>query len=404
MFKKLKVELVLTNLILTSLVLITIFSGIYILMDRNFEHSSREKMIKTAETERVPPLKPPNRNMNSMESFFVKTDDDGNIIEISWNSNIDRYTYEAIVKSVFRENTSRGSISYRNYNLRYLKVPKNYGFILVFLDKTPDNEILHNLIIISISVCAISLILVFIISLFIASISLRPIISAWKKQQNFVADASHELRTPLAVIPTNLDIVIGSPDDTIKSQHKWLKNIKLETGRMTRLIEDLLYLARSDSNRQQLNFSNFNLSSAVTQSIVPFEASAIKHEIQMTSHIESKINFTGDEGRIKQLMAILIHNAIKHTPAGKSIEINLCRIKGNIQITVQDTGEGIAPEHIDKIFDRFYKVDKVRSGNNGNFGLGLSIAKSIVEEHRGAITVSSTPGEGSLFKVIFHTA
>ncbi|MFC0905928.1 sensor histidine kinase [Clostridium sp. MT-14] len=402
MFKKLKIELVLINLILTSLVLITIFSGIYILMDKSFTHSSFTKMLKTAEMDKIPPLEPHSRNMNPMESFFVKTDSSGNIIEISQNSNLNKNSYEAILSNIFKSSDSSGSISYKNYNLRYLKVPKEYGFIIVFMDRSSDNEILNRLIMISVMICIISLILVFIISLFLANISLKPIISAWEKQQAFVADASHELRTPLAVITTNLDIVLGNRSDTVENQGKWLGNIKLEAGRMTKLIEDLLYLARSDSHQKALTFSNFDLSGAVTKAIVPFEASAIKHEILMTSNIEPGINFLGNEGRIKQLMAILIHNAIKHTPAGKSIEISLGRVKGRIQITVQDRGEGIAPEHIDKIFDRFYKVDKVRSGNNGNFGLGLSIAKSIVEEHKGDISVSSTLGEGSTFKVILR--
>jgi signal transduction histidine kinase len=305
-----------------------------------------------------------------------------------------------MLKDILKSDDSRGNVNYKNYSLRYLKVPKHYGFMVVFLERTSDNEILHQLIIISIIVCIISLVLVFIISLFLANVSLKPIIDAWKKQQAFVADASHELRTPLAVITTNLDIVLGNRSETVEDQSKWLGNIKLETTRMTKLIEDLLYLARSDSYQKALIFSRFDLSSAVTQSIIPFEAVAIKQGISMTSNIEPGINFSGNEGRIKQLMAILIHNAIKHTPSGKSIRVNLCRLKNKIQITVQDTGEGIAPEHINKIFDRFYKVDKVRTRASGNFGLGLSIGKSIVREHHGNISVSSTLGKGSTFKVI----
>lgn len=402
MFKKLKVELVLINLILTSLVLITIFSGIYILMDKSFDHSSYIHMMKTAEMENIPPIRPPNKNMTSSESFFIKLDKSGNISEVSNNYNLSNKASTDILKKVFENKNERGSITYENFDLRYIKVPKSYGFIVVFVDKSPDNEVLHRLVIISLTICIISLVLVFIISLFLANISLRPIINAWQKQQAFVADASHELRTPLAVITTNLDIVLGNSSETIESQGKWLGNIKLETTRMTKLIEDLLFLARSDSRQKALTFSNFDLSAAVAQSIIPFEAVAIKHGIHMTSHIDPGITFSGNEGRIKQLTAILIHNAIKHTPAEKSIEISLCKIKNKIQITVMDTGEGIAPEHLEKIFERFYKVDKSRSrSNSGNFGLGLSIGKSIVEEHNGNISVSSTLGKGSTFKVTF---
>lgn len=402
MFRKLKIELILINLILTGLVLITVFSGIYISMEKSFERSAYAHMLKTSEMENIPPPPEyPNKDSISSENFFIKTSKTGSIKEISPNFTLSEDISYDIVKHVFNNKNPRGTIVVRNFNFRYIKVPKKYGFIITLQDKFFDNEVLRRLIIISVLICIVSLILVFIISLFLANTSLKPIISTWKKQQSFIADASHELRTPLSVIITNLDIVLDNEDETIKSQSKWMGNIKLETTRMAKLIEELLFLARSDSQKSSLFISSFDLSMAITQSIIPFEALCVKNNIYIKSNIQPKVVFYGNEGRIKQLIAILMDNAIKHTQEKGHIEIKMHVLKNKIELIVYDTGEGIPKEHLDKIFERFYKIDKSRSNRDGNFGLGLSIAKSIVMEHKGNITVSSTLGKGSIFKVIF---
>ncbi|WP_446897909.1 sensor histidine kinase [Clostridium sp. LBM24168] len=402
MFRKLKLELILINLILTGLVLFTIFSGIYILMQRSFDNSAYMRMAKTARMENIPPLMgPPEKRLTQSEDFFIKVDENENIIDVSLNSILSKTESQNVVKKIFDMEEDKGTVNYKDLVLRYIRVPKSYGFIIVLLDKSVDNEVLKRLIIISAVICIISLVLVFIISLFLANISLKPVIGAWEKQKAFVADASHELRTPLAVITTNLDIVLDNDDELVSNQKKWLGNIKLETDRMTKLIESLLFLARSDSNKTHVSFMKFDLSNAVIKSVVPFEAVCMKNGIDLKSNIESDIIFTGNEGRIKQLIAILVDNAVKHTPEGGSINIKMNRIKNGIEILVSDTGEGIAENHLNKIFDRFYKVDKSRAKREGNFGLGLAIAKTIVEEHRGSISVSSVVGKGSTFRIVF---
>ncbi len=402
MFRKLKIELILINLILTSLVLITIFSGIYILMKKSFDHSSYMRMVKTAEMENLPPS-PPERNLTPSDSFFIKIDRSGAVREISSNSIITRDSSYNVIEKILKDNKDKGIITYKSYKLRYLEIAKPYGRIIVFVDKSFDNEVLRRLIMISILVCIISLVLVFIISLFLANVSLKPVMTAWERQKAFVADASHELRTPLAVITTNLDIVLDNREYSVESQKKWLGNVKLETTRMTKLIEALLFIARSDSSKTSFSKNEFNLSNAVVQSVQPFEAVAIQSGIKIISKVEPDIFLKGTEGRIKQLIAILIDNAIKHTRSGDTVTIKTTMVKSRIQITVSDTGEGIPREHLSKIFDRFYKVDKSRAKREGSFGLGLSIAKCIVEEHNGIIDVLSEVGKGTEFRVVFET-
>ncbi|WP_416175605.1 sensor histidine kinase [Clostridium sp.] len=402
MFRKLKIQLILINLILTGLVLVTIFSGIYILMDKSFDNAAYMRMFNIGEIGRIPPQDPHPNRFGSSEDIIVRVDNNGKIKDIFSNYSLSTENINEIVKEIFNTKENKGTLTYDEFVLRYVKVEKNYGYVIVFSDKSFDNEVLKRLIIISIIVCTVSLIFVLIISLILANIALKPIINAWEKERAFVADASHELRTPLSVITTNLDIITDrdNENETIKSQAKWLNNIKLETKMMTKLIQDLLFLARTDSGKQSIEFFDFDLSSAVLEAIIPFEAVAIKNRINLTHKIEPNINFNGDKGRIKQLIAILVDNAIKHTNGGGSVNVDVHRSRNKIEMIVSDTGEGIPEEHINKIFDRFYKVDKSRSKRDGNFGLGLAIAKSIVKEHKGNISVSSVVGKGTTFKIV----
>ena len=169
---------------------------------------------------------------------------------------------------------------------------------------------------------------------------------------------------------------------------------------MAKLVEDLLLIASSDSQESSIFKAVFNMSYAVRQSILPFEPLAQSKAIIIKLEIQPEVEYLGDEGRIKQLITILIDNAIKYTPEGGSITLKLSTSESNIEICVSDTGEGIPKEHVDRIFERFYRVEKSRSRNFGGSGLGLSIAQCIAREHGGNISVKSSFGEGSRFRVI----
>ncbi|AYD40460.1 sensor histidine kinase [Clostridium fermenticellae] len=405
MFRKLKIELILINLILTSILLLTIFSGIYVLMKSSFDHSAYMMMDKTLQMEHIKEGERGQKGPNPMV-FIIKTDNKKNIIYIESNFKLTDNEFKTLKDRALKSDLKRGSITYNNLNLRYVRIHKDYGFAIVFQDKSFDNGALNSLIKISIIVCIVSLIVVFIISLLLSNIALKPIINVWEKQKAFVADASHELRTPLSVIRTNLDLVLDNHEETVGSQEKWLNNIKTETQRMTKLIEDLLFLARSDSGKKSLMRLKFDLSSVIIRSVTAFEPIAIQNSIKLKYNVLNGIRFNGNEGRINQLMVILIDNAIKHTPEGGTIKVNMNIVKNKINIIVSDTGEGIEEEYLDKIFERFYKVDKSRAKREGegHFGLGLSIAKTIVDELNGDISVSSKPNEGATFKVVFKLA
>ncbi|HOQ17479.1 MAG TPA: ATP-binding protein [Defluviitaleaceae bacterium] len=246
----------------------------------------------------------------------------------------------------------------------------------------------------------LSILLVFIASFAITARALVPIRKSWERQVQFTADASHELRTPIAVIQANLEVVMDEPEQTVAKKQKWLNHIKAEADRMQKLIEDLLILSRADEGQENLEKSLFNLSETLIntlESLIPYAQSK---GIKLKTDIEADISFFGDKEQIKQLLVILVDNAIKHTPSGGEVLVKSQIQNRNLVIKVTDTGEGIAKEHLTKIFDRFYRINKARERESGSSGLGLSIAKWIVEEHRGSIHVESKLGAGSTFTVV----
>lgn len=411
MFRKLKIRLTLINLILVSVVLLIVFSGIYTLMKSIIDYQTNMTMMNVARRERV---LPPNFGMpgpNAQEgrriisnSFYVKTDFYGNAIEMSPNIPITIAEAKSLVKNTIGKSKDSGSVTYKNLSLKYLIRSKTYGYIIVYLDRNPDMDVLSWLVIISIIIGGISLILVFTISLYLANKALVPIKNAWEKQRAFVADASHELRTPLAVLSTSLEIVLDNPGETIESQANWLENIQSEVNRMSKLVEELLFLARSDSENDAALKSDFNISYSLSQVYELFKPFAAEKGIELTADIEDDVLLNGNEGHIKQLATILIDNAIKYTPDKGSVRLLLQKYSNDIVIEVIDTGIGIPPEHHDKIFERFFKLDKARTKNDNGSGLGLSIADCIAKEHNGNISVTSNTPTGSIFKVTLGAA
>lgn len=230
--------------------------------------------------------------------------------------------------------------------------------------------------------------------------AIRPIQAAWQKHIDFTADASHELRTPITVIQTNLELVMDSPKESVESQMRWLKNIEAENMRMARLVDDLLTLSRADTNQQNLETEMFMLDETVSEALVALEPTAYKKNISLESNINRNIAFHGDRKRMKQLVVILVGNALNYTDDSGTVIISLTRNDKEIKFTVSDTGYGMGAKHLDKIFDRFYRIAKTRNLNQDGSGLSLSIAKWIVQEHNGTIQVESSPDCGTTFTVL----
>lgn len=223
-----------------------------------------------------------------------------------------------------------------------------------------------------------------------------PVNESFERQRQFIADASHELKTPLAVIIASSEAL-----ESDRTTDKWLLNIQNEANRMNGLISDLLNLTRLEARDKKV-FSNVNLSKVIEIEVLSFESLIFEKNLKLAYDIKEDIYYLCDSNQMKQLVAILLDNAIKHSYVKKTIAVKLDKVKEEIILTVSNYGETIPKEEYEKIFERFYRIDKARNRKENRYGLGLSIAKSIVINHDGKISVSSKE-ELTTFKVSFKT-
>ncbi|MNW50737.1 Alkaline phosphatase synthesis sensor protein PhoR [compost metagenome] len=243
------------------------------------------------------------------------------------------------------------------------------------------------------------LIALYFASRYFANRAIAPVKEAFDKQKQFIADASHELKTPLAIINTNADVLLTNPEETISRQAKWLHYIKSETERMSKLTRDLLYLTEMDDAKATVLFSRFDLNEAVESVLLTMEAVIFEKELVLNYDIEPELTAYGNPEQIKQVIMILLDNAVKYANPNGEITLSLKKTHNEMILAVTNTGEGIPPEHLPRIFDRFYRTDASRARKQGGYGLGLAIAKSIVEQHKGRIYAKSTLGQSTTFYV-----
>ena len=238
------------------------------------------------------------------------------------------------------------------------------------------------------------------IGYYMAGRALVPLKEAYDKQKQFAADASHELRTPLAVVMASADLLLADPSIENPFLRQVLEDLKSEVKKMTNLVSDLLMVARSDNNALKVKIQRLDLTEILKQVIRTMTPIAEKKNIRLAGENFTKVMINADEQKIKQLAIILVDNAIKYTPEDGAVLVRMEKADANrVIFAVMDSGIGIAPEDLDKVFERFYRVDKARSREMGGNGLGLAIAAEIVKLHDGKISVASKLGEGTKFTV-----
>jgi len=409
MFKKLRNKFLILNLVTITVMMLIAFTSIYIITYRNVQGEINIRLNKVSDAGHKPnnnvpavPLPgiedlqpPPDRSV----SFTVVTDSQWNVITYNSFFEADITFVEAAKKAVVAKGKNNGDFSLDGTNWAYTIKPISNGYRIMFLDITQQKNMLTTLVYTFILVALAMLIVIYFISRFFANKSIKPVKEAFYKQKQFIADASHELKTPLAVINTNVDVLLSNSDDKISDQAKWLHYIKSESERMAKLTNDLLYLTQVDYSEVKMIFTDFNLSDTVENVLLTMEAVVFESNITLENNIEQGLFAHGNAEQIQQVVLILLDNAIKYTNSNGRIDVNLKKSHNTAVLTVSNTGEGIPSEHIDRIFDRFYRTDKSRARKTGGYGLGLAIAKAIVEQHHGKISVTSVPNEKTTFTV-----
>ncbi|ADY54629.1 integral membrane sensor signal transduction histidine kinase [Syntrophobotulus glycolicus DSM 8271] len=403
MFKRLRLKLTLINLGVIFVFLLLFGVSTYVIVKVQMMNQTQQilQLISADLGYQVPDNQNNKYPTSNFEYFILKTDLTGNIILSLTDLPFQPDRLPQIVNTVLTGKSLRGEIKIMNQSYIYQITQNQSGQSLLISFASYDREkSMLGFLMLTLGLAGlIYLILAFFGGRFLADKAMAPIQKTWRRQQEFVADASHELRTPLTIIRTNLELVQGNPQETIENQEKWLGYIESETKRMSTLVDDLLFLARADSDALILEKTTFSLDQALRETTAPLESMANKKNIALITSYDSIPAFAGDENKIKQLTVILLDNAIKHTSPGGTVSIDLRKKASHAELIVSDTGEGIPREHLEKIFERFYRVDKSRSRAQGGTGLGLSIAEWITRSHNGTIKVSSDLSKGTIFTV-----
>ena len=317
----------------------------------------------------------PNNNIEGLYNLLVK---DSQVIE-NIGTTIDKDIEKYAIKAVERKADS-GIIGKYIYIIRK---SKNNADMVTLLEN--ENAILQVRIIFILAIIAgiLALIIIYIIAKKLANMIVKPVEETMERQKQFISDASHELKTPLAVIEANADVL----QNEVGKENKWITYIQTEINSMDKLINELLLLAKMENIDDIRERQEFNLSKEVEIIISMFESIAYENRVKIINQIQENIIINGNKEDIKHILSTLIDNAIKHTEKQKSVIIMLSREKSDIILQVKNVGKPIPVEEREKIFERFYRIDKSRNRNEKRYGLGLSIANSIVKKYNGKIEV-----------------
>lgn len=399
MIKKLRRQFVAAVMIIVTVILAGIVAGINVLNSYSF-HSQQDAFMERMVTQKnihQPP--PPDRNASNRDERFttanfymVALDETGNITLI-YTDRENLFTNEeiaAFTEQAMQQGKPRGTIDEQRFYIS----KQSDGWLVIFADNRLFASNQRELLLISALIGTASLFLLFCLSVLLAKHFTKPVQDAFNRQKQFISDASHELKTPISVIAANADVL-----EKEIGENKWLNYIRWENDRSAALVQQLLTLARLNAPVQTKGGS-FSLTNAITSAVLPFESTAFEQNKTLVLDAEENITLAGEENDWKQIAAILLDNAFRYCPEGGTVTVKLHLTHGKRVLEVHNTGEGIKKEDQRRIFERFYRGDAARQNDTKTcFGLGLSIAQSIVERYGGKIQVESKPKEGARFIV-----
>ena len=421
MIRKLRARIIIINMALMGIVILAIFTTVCVNsysnavndMERGLNQvvGNRDFDRDRATDDNAPPFdkeskvsfkqKPnihDNEPMQISSYVIVELDDDGNITNTTENNvSIDADDLEECVKLARQSNSISGQIG--DYGLMYVKHDFMEVHKIVFASNNMVFANLRNTVLVSVGLFFGSMVIIFLISLWLSGLAVKPVKKAWEQQKQFVADASHELKTPLTVILANNNIMMSHPQSRVTDERQWLESTEEEAQHMKQLIDQMLFLAKSDAGNTQVQLSEVNLSEIVEGSALNFEPVAFEREVLIDTDIRPDILMQGNQLQLNQLAHILIDNAVKYAEDNSTVTIALHKHGDGTEFTVNNKGSVISKEEMEHIFDRFYRAEKSRTTKG--YGLGLAIAQRIVEDMNGKITVQSNQTDGTTLTVYF---
>lgn len=332
------------------------------------------------------------RSLGSIDFFLLMADEDGKLVGIQNNDEMSDEVAQQYVTEILSKKADSGMAN----SYQFCTEKKDNGTLMVFTDKSAEIDMMNKLKRTTVIVGLISIVILSAAAYFLSGLIVRPIQVAFDKQKQFISDASHELKTPLTVISANADVLEGEI-----GENKWLTYIQDQADRMNVLVNDLLNLTRLENNS---NFvvSEFDLSKAIANTALPFECRAFDAGKNFVLNIEDGIRISGSEQHIKQMAAIFIDNALKYSKEKGTVRVSLTNDGGKIRFSVYNTGTGLKESEKEKVFERFFRSDASRNRATGGYGLGLAIAKSIIDKHKFKLFVDNAEGKSVCFIVTMN--
>jgi signal transduction histidine kinase len=308
---------------------------------------------------------------------------DGKLLEIN-NPQQTVYSEEEL-EGFARDVLADDKVTGVKNNLIYYTMDKGGYMLVSFKDNTIIQESMGTLFRYTLIFGGLAIVALFFLAIYLARQIVKPLEESYQKQKQFISDAGHELKTPISIVSTNAELLARELGD-----NKWLANIQYENERMGLLVSQLLELSRIEHvlpQREPIDFSHL-----VNGEALPFESVAYENGLILNCSVMDNIVLEGNSVQLKQLVSILLDNAIRYGNSGKDVQLILKAEDGSARLSVINAGEAIAPEQRKQLFERFYRVDAVRNGEDGHYGLGLAIAKAITLSHGGKISVHCDHG------------
>lgn len=394
MIKKVQSKIVLMIMIIISFIIICISGAVITKIETNKDievHNLLENSIKNYRNTNV--FEDRSDNINNSRSFAIELDFNYSITYMKYESTT--FSQDEIIDITNKIiNLKRNEGSYKD--ISYLRVNDGRHLVIVGIDREIENKLYHRLIMTIIMFTIIGLAFLFIIVILLSFWIIKPIKETFEKQKRFISDSSHELKTPLSVINANIDALSSEIGN-----NELLNNIKSQSLRMNSLVLDMLELAKLEE-KEKIISDKINLSKLVQNEVLPYEALAFEKNKKLTINIENDIECNGNEDDLKKLINILMDNAIKHSSENAKIKISLRKEKRHIILDVYNMGCNFSNNEREKIFERFYRSDLSRTRVTGSSGLGLSIAKAIVDSNNLKIKVESEENKYTKFIVYFN--
>lgn len=345
------------------------------------------------------PDKPNKHNDMSPEAAFdtrfftVTLSDDGTVDQIDTGkiAAVSSSTAGEYASSLYARNNTHGFIDCYRYQL----VSTDNTQMYIFVNCERELGTFRSFLLASAGISVAGLFVVYLLVVFFSKKIMQPVAESYEKQKRFITDASHEIKTPLTIIDANTEVL-----EMTGGENQWTKSIRKQIARLTSLTEKLVFLSRMDEESTQLEMEPFAISDAILDTADPFLAVATSRGKELSIDIDPDLVYKGNEGSIRQLVSLLLDNAIKYSTDDGQIRLSFHTRGRNLVLSVWNTVENIEPGRHDELFERFYRADKSRNQKTGGFGIGLSVVSAIVRAHKAKISALSEDGHSLNITII----